>query len=132
MSDCSDRYLLERVKRLVSKSHSLTAELLLHLGEVDARKLFLDEACSSMFKYCTDILFLSEHATYKRIAAARATRRFPALYDFVASGQVHLAGPGKLALLAERLMTTDLRELLQEAERSPWRAAVASFRQTMP
>ncbi len=40
--------LLERTQGLVRRGRGVEAELLCHLGEVDARRLYLEEACSSM------------------------------------------------------------------------------------
>ena len=71
----SNRDLIGELKRLLERDAKLEAELLLFLGEVDARRLFLQEACSSMFVYCTEILGLSEACAYHRIGAARAARR---------------------------------------------------------
>ena len=55
-----DDTLLRELKQLVGKDQQLEAELLVHLGEVDARKLYLQEASSSMFVYCTRVLHFSE------------------------------------------------------------------------
>ena len=49
--------------------------LVASLAEMDARKLYLGEGCSSLFTYCTRVLYLSEYAAYGRIEAARAARR---------------------------------------------------------
>jgi hypothetical protein len=35
--------------------------LLALLMELDARRLYLGEGCSSLFTYCTQVLHLSEH-----------------------------------------------------------------------
>jgi hypothetical protein len=64
--------------------------LLSLIGELDARRLYLGEGCSSLFVYCTQLLRLSEHAAYHRIEAARAARRFPVILDLVAAGDVTL------------------------------------------
>ena len=45
--------LLVRVRQLVERGNAVEAELLAHLGEVDARSLYLEEGCSSMFAYVT-------------------------------------------------------------------------------
>lgn len=45
--------------------------------------------CASLFTYCTEVLRLSEHAAYHRIQAA-AARRFPFLFDLLASGALTL------------------------------------------
>jgi hypothetical protein len=54
-------------------------ELIVAIGEVDARRLYRGESCSSMFVYCTRVLHLSEHAAYDRIEPARLARRFPSV-----------------------------------------------------
>jgi hypothetical protein len=58
----------------VARSNEQLAELLAHLGELDARKLYRQQACSSMFSYCTERLGLSEAAAYNRISVARLGR----------------------------------------------------------
>ena len=69
-SRLSDDDLVHRVRQLVCASNEVTADLVVHLGEVDIRKLFADQAYSSMFAWCVGELGLSEKATYKRITAA--------------------------------------------------------------
>src|SRR5207247_9358045 len=71
--------LLRDLATLVAKDRATTALLLAHVAEVDARKLYLRRACSSMHVYCMRELHLSEHEAYLRIHAARAPRRFPLL-----------------------------------------------------
>jgi hypothetical protein len=70
----SDDELLRRLSALLGQSRRIEWQLVTHIGEVDARRLFAREACESMFVYCTDVLHLSEHEAYLRIAAARAAR----------------------------------------------------------
>ena len=52
--------LLARVRELVRRGNAVEAELLVHLGEVDARQLYLEEGCSSMFTYCRKVLHFAE------------------------------------------------------------------------
>jgi len=73
----SDDALISRVKHLAAREREATALLIAHLAELDVRRLYLGEGCSSLFTYCTQVLHLSEHAAYGRIEAARAARRFP-------------------------------------------------------
>ena len=73
----SDDQLLAETKRLVANERVATAALLKSLMEIDARRLYLREGCSSLFTYCTQVLHLAEGAAYNRIEAARAARRFP-------------------------------------------------------
>ena len=75
--------LLRRLHLLVHRGHVAGAELLAHLGEIDARRLYLEEACSSMFVYCVRVLHFSESTAYKRITAARTARRHPEVLEAV-------------------------------------------------
>ena len=81
LSRLSDAELLNEVKRLAAIEREATADLIRSLAEVEARRLHLAIGCSSMFGYCTQVLHLSEHAAYARIAAARAATRFPVVMD---------------------------------------------------
>jgi len=84
--------LLSATRELVQRSRGLEADLLVHLGEIDERKLYLDWAFSSMFAFCVGELGFSEDAAYNRINLARAARRMPLILEALRSGQVHLAG----------------------------------------
>jgi hypothetical protein len=108
----SDIALLDEARRLAGAERAATAALIRCLMEVDARRLYLGQGCSSMFTYCTRVLHLSEHAAYGRIQAARAARRFPALLDRLADGSVTLSTIG---LLAPHLTTGNHGELLVAA-----------------
>jgi 5-methylcytosine-specific restriction endonuclease McrA len=104
--------LLSATRELVHRSRGVEAELLVHLGEIDERKLYLDRAFPSMFAFCVAEYGFSEDAAYNRINVARAARRMPAILEAVSSGQVHLAG---LRVLAPHLTTENQREVLAEA-----------------
>src|SRR5262245_43020538 len=87
-----DQTLLERLKTIVAKNNEWTALLLAHVAEVDARQLYLGAGCSSMHDYCMAELGLCEGGAFKRIRAARAARRFPIIFELVASGAIHVSG----------------------------------------
>src|SRR5262245_23015062 len=97
LESLSDDELLSRVVSLLQQSRRTEAPLLAHLGEVEARRLYARFACPSMFRYCTDVLHLSEAEAYFRIAAARAAREHPVLLEMLADGRLHLSGVEKLA-----------------------------------
>jgi hypothetical protein len=95
--DLSDYDLLIEVKRLADGERRATTQLIASLAELDNRRLYLGEGCSSLFTYCTQVLHLSEHAAYGRIEAARAARRFPVILQRLAEGSVTLTTVGLLA-----------------------------------
>jgi hypothetical protein len=105
--------LLARLHALARRANAVEADLLAHLGEVDSRRLFLEEACSSMFVYCQRVLHFAEGVAYKRIHAARAVRRFPQLMDAVRRGELHLTG---VTLLAPQITTENCSELIAVAK----------------
>jgi len=76
-----DDRLLADLTALVATDCRTQAKLLAHIGEVEQRRLYCAHGYSSMHGYCTGELHLSEAAAYKRITAARAARRVPAIYD---------------------------------------------------
>jgi hypothetical protein len=104
--------LLARTRALARRSCRVEAELLVYLGEIDERRLYLEWACSSSFVFCTRELGFSEGAAYNRIAVARAGRRLPAMINALALGKVHFAG---LRLLAPYLTAENHRAVLSQA-----------------
>jgi hypothetical protein len=52
----TDQELIARLRNLVRADRTLSARLLVHLGEVDARGLYRQDACPSMFAYCVEEL----------------------------------------------------------------------------
>ncbi|MEE8474837.1 MAG: hypothetical protein V3T01_05770 [Myxococcota bacterium] len=107
-----DSELLERTHGLVRRGRAVEAELLRHLGEVDARQLYLGEACPSMFVYCVRVLHFSEAAAYKRIRAARAARRHPELLPALRRGELHVTA---VSLLAAQLTGESCDEWIRMA-----------------
>src|SRR5512141_1557415 len=90
----SDDVLLHGLANLVASDRQTTADLLAHLAELDARRLYVPAGHASMFAYCVESLHFSEDAAYKRIQAARAARQFPALFEAITDGRLNLTAVG--------------------------------------
>lgn len=108
----SDGALLRRLARLVAHDRATTAGLLASIAEVDARRLYAPAGYSSMHAYCVGEMRLSEDAAAKRIQAARAARRVPALFGALADGRLHLSA---IWLLAPHLTDENASELIEAA-----------------
>jgi hypothetical protein len=108
----ADRDLIAEVKRLAQAERSATAALVASLAEMDVRRLYLGESCSSLFTYCTQVLHLSEHAAYGRIEAARAVRRFPVILERLERGELTLTA---VSLLRQHLTDANCCDLLDAA-----------------
>ncbi len=104
--------LLSTFASRLSLDRNTTADLLADLGEVDARKLYAPAGHPSMFMFCVHEHHMSEDMAYKRIQAARAARRFPALFPALAEGRLHLTA---VVLLAPYLSPDTADELIAAA-----------------
>ena len=111
-SRLSDETLLARVELLVSRERGVSVELIAHLAELETRDVYLGKGVKSLYLYCTEILHLSEHAAYNRIAAARAARTFPVILDLLADGSLNMT---TVTLLAPHLTPENHRAVLAEA-----------------
>jgi 5-methylcytosine-specific restriction endonuclease McrA len=107
-----DEDLLASTRELACKSCEVEADLLHHIGEIDARRLYSQRGFPSMIVFCIKDLRFSEGAAYNRILVARAARRLPAIFEALASRQVHLAG---LRVLVPHLTEENHEAVLAEA-----------------
>src|SRR5439155_778729 len=80
-----NRELLDATRALAREACEVEADLLVHLAEIDERKLYLDAAFPSLFAFCVGELAFSEDAAYSRILVARAARRLPVVIDALRS-----------------------------------------------
>src|SRR5262245_17721856 len=112
LSHLSDQTLLRDLAALVQRDRVTTAELLAHIGEVDARRLWAPAGYPSMLAYCVDELRLSEDSARKRIHAANTARRVPAILPALAEGLLQLSG---VILLAPWLSPENANDLIGAA-----------------
>jgi len=112
LTHVSDAALLRDLASLIASDRLTTAEILAHIAEVDARRLYAPAGYSSMHGYCVGELRLSEDAAFKRIQAARAARAFPELLAALADGRLHLIG---VCLLAPHLNPSNSKDLIEGA-----------------
>src|SRR6476620_7439197 len=92
LGQLTDEHLHGEVNRLVGRANTLTAELLAHLAEVEARGIHRERACSSLYIYCVYELCMSDDEAQRRCRAARLARPFPALLEMLADASIHLTG----------------------------------------
>ncbi len=107
-----DDDLLRRLSDLVKRSRGVEADVVAHIGEVELRRLYAHEACSSMFEYCRRVLGLRENEAYLRLTVARAARELPELLPMLRDGRLHLSG---IARLAPQLTRQNADEVLKRA-----------------
>lgn len=108
----TDRELLRNLAGLAARSRATLAEMLAHLAEVDARRLYREAAHPSLYSYCVRGLALSESTSSKIIAAVRAAREFPVICEMLAAGTLHLSG---IVVLSPHLTPETASDLLSAA-----------------
>jgi hypothetical protein len=107
-----DADLLDRLPVLVRAEGVATADVVEHLVEVERRRLYLEQACSSLFTYRRDRLEYAPDSALKRARAAKLALRFPRALEELQSGAIHLTG---LFLLSSHLTEDNADALLTEA-----------------
>lgn len=108
----SDASLLQRLDVLAVGTREATAELVAHLSELQVRRSHRGEGPGTLFEYCTQVLKLSEAATFNRLAAASASRKFPVILDLLADGSINLT---TVRVLAPHLTIENHRRALEQA-----------------
>ena len=86
----SDVELLSSVKSIKSSEDKAVAQIVLHLYEINIRKLYRDAGYPSLFNYCVSALGYSESSAYRRMVAAKALAENPEIYDLLAEGKITL------------------------------------------
>ena len=110
----SDQDLLTRLSALAGKERETMAELLAHLATLDDRPdVYAAQGYGSLYAYCTQALRFSEDAACNRIEAARVCRRFPAILELLASGEISLTS---VRLLRRHLTPENHQAVLERAK----------------
>lgn len=129
LTHLSDDQLLTSLDDLCLAGRRLDARLIVHLVEVEERRLHLKAACSSLFDFCVRRLHMSEGAAFRRITAARLARRFPTLVGHIETGAVHLS---TLVLLRDHLSDANIEELVATTSRKTKREVEALMARMAP
>lgn len=91
LQSLSDQEILSRIHELAVRERSLTRAVLLHLNEIERRRLHLKLGYASMFDYCTSGLGYSSSAAARRIRTTRCIARFPEVFVLLEANEVNLS-----------------------------------------
>ncbi len=103
-----DKQILSKITELVRRERSLTRGVLLHLIEIERRRLHLKLGYASMFDYCTTGLGYSSSAAARRIRTARCIARYPEVLALLKSNEVNLSTVSQVS----RVLTPDNKATL--------------------
>ena len=104
--------LEQKLHALAGDERHALADFLVCLAEFDARRAYLDRACSSCFTYLTGRLGFSTSSAFRRIVAARLSAKFPAILERIRGGRLNLIS---LCMVRNLLCTGNELDLLNNA-----------------
>lgn len=99
----TDNELNVTIKNLVGEERKLTKEILLHIAEVDKRRLYLKMAYPSLFEYLRKEIGYSEGSAQRRIDAARLINKLPEFSNKIESGDIHLSQISKVQKICRQI-----------------------------
>ena len=98
----SDRALLRQTTTLVRHERHLQGAIIDHLAEIEARRLFLERGCSSLFDYAVRELGYSDAAAGRRIGAVRLCADQPGARERLRDGSLTLSAAAELQWAFDR------------------------------
>ncbi|MCY4372857.1 MAG: hypothetical protein OXC31_03720, partial [Spirochaetaceae bacterium] len=98
----SDRELLRQTSTLVQHERYLLGAVIDHLSEIEARRLYLQRGCSSLFDYAVRELGYSEAAAGRRIGAVRLCADQPDARERLRDGSLTLSAAAELQWAFDR------------------------------
>ncbi|AFY02019.1 HNH endonuclease [Bdellovibrio bacteriovorus] len=123
LSLISNSELLSRMQNLVRTERKITHLILLHIAEIEARKLYAELGYDGMFPYLTRGLGYSEGSAYRRLHSARLLAQVPQIANKIESGSLNLSQLTKMQKClaksedrGEILTVTKTLEVLQKIE----------------
>ncbi|MFM6928424.1 MAG: HNH endonuclease [Bdellovibrio sp.] len=87
----SNSELIQRLEKLVRTERKITHLVLLHIAEVEERKVYADLGFDGMYSYLTRGLGYSEGSAYRRLQSARLLKQVPAVAGKIEDGSLNLS-----------------------------------------
>ena len=91
LQNISNAELVNRMEKLVRGERKITHLILLHILEIEERKIFAELGFDSMYSYLTQKLGYSESAAYRRLQSARLLKKVPTLAEKIEDGRLNLS-----------------------------------------
>lgn len=95
IQNLSNSQLEQNLLSLVSEEKKVLHLILLHIKEVDSRKLYLKKGRSSLFDYMVTDLGYSSSSAQRRIEGARLIKEIPEVSEKIRDGNLHLSQVGE-------------------------------------
>lgn len=86
----SNAELILRMEKLVRTERKVTHLVLLHIAEIESRKVYADLGFDGMYSYLTKGLGYSEGSAYRRLQSARLLAQVPEVAEKIENGRLNL------------------------------------------
>lgn len=87
----SNTELIERIEKLVRTERKIGHLVLLHISEIETRKIYAELGFDSMFSYLSRGLGYSESCAYRRLNSARLLKQIPEIAEKLVDGSLNLS-----------------------------------------
>ena len=111
LRNIKDDELLKSFSEAVSQERQSCIAVILHLAEIDRRRLYAKEGYASLFGYVTEKYHYCGGSAYRRIQAARLCQRFPEILSLIKDGRLNLT---TLCLIAPHLHERNKESIIQK------------------
>ncbi|MFM6930519.1 MAG: HNH endonuclease [Bdellovibrio sp.] len=91
LQNISNDELILRMQKLVRTERKVMHLVLLHIAEIESRKLYANLGFDGMYSYLTKGLGYSESAAYRRLQSARLLKQLPTVADKIEDGSLNLS-----------------------------------------
>lgn len=88
--------LIQKIKYLVKEERRIQVELLLHLKEIERRRLYLELGYGSLFDFVIKELGYSESSGFRRIQAMRLMKSVPEIEQKICDGSFSLTAASQV------------------------------------
>jgi hypothetical protein len=95
IQNLSNSELERNLLSLVGEERKVLHLILLHIKEVDSRRLYLEKGRNSLFEYMVSDLGYSSSSAQRRIEGARLIREIPEISEKIKEGSLHLSQIGE-------------------------------------
>ncbi len=128
LKSLSDKELLTQIQTLRRCEHLSTIDILLHLNEVERRKLHLKHGYTSLYDYCVKHLRYSSSGASRRVAVARCIGQHPEVLDLLRSQKLNVTGVSLVASVLREDNKAKILESIQGKSQSEIDAIAARYR----
>ncbi len=116
LKNISNQELIQRIEKLVRTERKITHLVLLHIAEIEDRKIYADMGYDGMYAYLTRGLGYSEGSAYRRLQSARLLKQLPEVAEKIEDGSLNLTQLSQVQKIVKSESLQAAQEVLTKIE----------------